>query len=92
MAELKLVHMPKEELIQEIVKVLDKALEKLNINKEAQQEKELYTREETAKLLKVSFPTLFHWNKDGKLKAKKLGKRVYYSKQDVKEALNKLNN
>ncbi|EQB90586.1 helix-turn-helix domain-containing protein, partial [Elizabethkingia anophelis] len=53
---------------------------------------EYYTREETAKLLKVSFPTLFHWNKDGKLKAKKLGKRVYYSKEDVKEALNKLNN
>ncbi|MCT3834445.1 helix-turn-helix domain-containing protein [Elizabethkingia anophelis] len=92
MAELKLVHIPKEELIQEIVKVLDKALEKLNTNKEAQQEKELYTREETAKLLNVSYPTLFHWNKDGKLKAKKLGKRVYYSKEDVKEALNRLNN
>ncbi|WP_024566706.1 helix-turn-helix domain-containing protein [Elizabethkingia anophelis] len=92
MTELKLVHIPKEELIQEIVKVLDKALEKLNINKEAQQEKEYYTREETAKLLNVSYPTLFHWNKDGKLKAKKLGKRVYYSKEDVKDALNRLNN
>lgn len=41
MTELKLVHIPKEELIQEIVKVLDKALEKLNINKEAQQEKNI---------------------------------------------------
>ena len=44
MAELKLVHIPKEELIQEITKVLNEALEKLNINKEAHQEKELYTR------------------------------------------------
>ena len=84
MPELKLVHIPKEELIQEIVKVLDKALEKLNINKEAQQEKEFYTREEIAKLLNVSYVTLFNWNNDGKLKANKLGNRVYYSKEDLK--------
>ncbi|CAI9678933.1 helix-turn-helix domain-containing protein [Elizabethkingia anophelis] len=88
MPELKLVHIPKEELIQEIVKVLDKALEKLNINKEAQQEKEFYTREEIAKLLNVSYVTLFNWNNDGKLKANKLGNRVYYSKEDLKKALN----
>ncbi|WP_180979727.1 helix-turn-helix domain-containing protein, partial [Elizabethkingia anophelis] len=65
---------------------------KMITEKETDEEKEYYTREETAKFLKVSFPTLFHWNKDGKLKAKKLGKRVYYSKEDVKEALNRLNN
>ncbi|MBB6372556.1 helix-turn-helix domain-containing protein [Chryseobacterium shigense] len=47
------------------------------------EEKEFYTREETAKLLNVSLTTLFHWNNQGVLKAKKLGKRVYYSKSDV---------
>jgi excisionase family DNA binding protein len=92
MAELKLVHIPKEELIQEITKVLNEALEKLNINKEAHQEKELYTREEASKLLNVSYPTLFQWNRDGILKARKIGKRVYYSKEDVKEALNRQGN
>lgn len=51
-------------------------------------EKELYTREETAKLLSVSFTTLFHWNNQGVLKTKKLGKRVYYSKSDVLSQLN----
>ncbi|MEG0926783.1 helix-turn-helix domain-containing protein [Chryseobacterium sp.] len=47
------------------------------------EEKELYTREQTAKLLNVSLTTLFHWNNQGILKTKKLGKRVYYSKSDV---------
>lgn len=51
-------------------------------------EKEFYTREETAKLLNVSLTTLFHWNNQGILKTKKLGKRVYYSKSDVLSQLN----
>ncbi|MYY29613.1 helix-turn-helix domain-containing protein [Elizabethkingia anophelis] len=89
---LQLIQISKEELLQEFEQMVRKVLEKMITEKETDEEKEYYTREETAKLLKVSFPTLFHWNKDGKLKAKKLGKRVYYSKEDVKEALNKLNN
>ncbi len=52
------------------------------------EEKEFYTREETAKLLNVSLTTLFHWNNQGVLKTKKLGKRVYYSKCDVLSQLN----
>lgn len=52
------------------------------------EEKEFYTREETAKLLNVSLTTLFHWNNQGILKTKKLGKRVYYSKSDVLSQLN----
>lgn len=46
-------------------------------------EKEFYTREETAKLLNVSLTTLFHWNNDGTLKNTKIGKRVYYSNNEV---------
>lgn len=46
-------------------------------------EKEFYTRIETAKLLDVSLTTLFHWNNDGTLKNTKIGKRVYYSKNEV---------
>ncbi|MCT3845995.1 excisionase family DNA-binding protein [Elizabethkingia anophelis] len=89
---LQLIQISKEELLQEFEQMVRKVLEKMITEKVTDEEKEYYTREETAKLLNVSYPTLFHWNKDGKLKAKKLGKRVYYSKEDVKEALNKLNN
>lgn len=51
-------------------------------------EKEFYTRVETAKLLNVSLTTLFHWNNDGTLKNTKIGKRVYYSKNEVSSKLN----
>lgn len=57
--------------------------------KPTQKENELLSRDETSKLLKVSFTTLFNWNREKVLEAKKLGKKVYYLKSDV---LNKLNN
>ena len=50
---------------------------------------DLLNRAETAKLLKVSFVTLFHWNKDKTLPAQKIGSRVYYQKSVI---MNKLNN
>ncbi|AQX87849.1 MULTISPECIES: helix-turn-helix domain-containing protein [Elizabethkingia] len=89
---LQLIQLSKEELLEEFEVMVRRVLEKMMTEKMADEEKEYYTREEAAKLLNVSYPTLFHWNKDGKLKARKIGKRVYYSKEDVKEALNKLNN
>ncbi|WP_336963267.1 helix-turn-helix domain-containing protein [Chryseobacterium contaminans] len=52
------------------------------------EEKEFYTRVETAKLLNVSLTTLFHWNNEGTLKNTKIGKRVYYSKNEVSSKLN----
>lgn len=64
-----------------IQKLVREELEKIiHVHSE---EKEFYTREETAKLLNVSLTTLFHWNNDGTLKNTKIGKRVYYSKDEV---------
>ncbi len=48
---------------------------------------ELLTREEVAKILKVSYTTLFHWNKSGELSAQKIGNRVYYQRSTI---MNKL--
>ncbi|WP_221406944.1 helix-turn-helix domain-containing protein [Elizabethkingia meningoseptica] len=88
MEAIQLIQISKEELMQDFEKMIQKALEKLNLSKESQTEKEVYTRDETAKLLDVSLTTLFHWNNQGILKAKKIGKRVYYSKTDVQAHLN----
>lgn len=48
---------------------------------------DLLSRDETSKLLRVSLTTLFLWDKNSTLKAKKIGRRVYYFKDEV---LNKL--
>ncbi|MDV3887635.1 DNA-binding protein [Elizabethkingia anophelis] len=76
-----------EELGQFIEEKVSKAIEKLSLKKKSE-EKPVYTRDETARLLDVSLTTLFHWNNQGILKAKKIGKRVYYSKTDVQAHLN----
>ncbi len=72
-----------------IQKLVREELEKYNNGNQGQEnEKQFYTREETAKLLNVSLTTLFHWNNDGTLKNTKIGKRVYYSKNEVFARLN----
>ncbi|MCT4181417.1 helix-turn-helix domain-containing protein [Elizabethkingia anophelis] len=76
-----------EKLGQFIEEKVSKAIEKLSLKKKSE-EKSVYTRDETARLLDVSLTTLFHWNNQGILKAKKIGKRVYYSKTDVQAHLN----
>ncbi|OPB95976.1 hypothetical protein BAS10_10050 [Elizabethkingia meningoseptica] len=76
-----------EELGKFIEEKVCKAFENFVLTKKSE-EKSVYTRDETAKLLDVCLTTLFHWNKQGILKAKKIGKRVYYSKTDVQTLLN----
>lgn len=72
-----------------IQKLVREELEKYNnVNQGQENEKQFYTREETAKLLNVSLTTLFHWNNDGILKNTKIGKRVYYSRNEVLTRLN----
>ena len=78
------------QLIKEAVKEeMSKITDVIKLNpKESEKESDFLTREETAKLLKVSTTTLFLWNRDYILKAKKLGRRVYYSKKEVYNKLN----
>ena len=85
---LQLITISKEELMQDFEQIVRKVLEKMQQDQSAKDEKEFYTREETAKLLNVSLTTLFNWNNEGILKTKKIGKRVYYSKNEVLARLN----
>ncbi|QQM25636.1 helix-turn-helix domain-containing protein [Elizabethkingia sp. M8] len=85
---LQLLTISKEELMQDFEQIVRKVLEKMQQDQSAKDEKEFYTREETAKLLNVSLTTLFNWNNEGILKTKKIGKRVYYSKSEVLARLN----
>ncbi|WP_299183500.1 helix-turn-helix domain-containing protein [uncultured Chryseobacterium sp.] len=80
---MQLVQVPKDELIKEIENVVMKVLEALNFGKQAENEKELYTRKEVMDLLTVTDTTLYNWNKKKILTTKKIGHRVYYLKEDV---------
>lgn len=89
---LQLIQLSVNDLKELISNCLSIELEKANkmiTSKSIERENELLSREETSKLLKVSFTTLFNWNRNGKLEAKKLGNKVFYLKSEV---FNKINN
>lgn len=51
--------------------------------REAETADTFISREEVAKLLKVSYPTLWRWSVSGYLTPVKVGSRVLYRKKDV---------
>jgi excisionase family DNA binding protein len=76
------------DLISNCVKTeLQKINEVIQLNPKTETS-ELLTREEVAKILKVSYTTLFHWNNNGELSAQKIGKRVYYQRSIIMDKLN----
>ncbi len=54
--------------------------------------KELMTRQEVAKHLKIDLSTLHHWTKAGILKKYGIGKRVYYKRSEIENAIVELEN
>ena len=52
---------------------------------------EFATRMEVAKLLKITLPTLHDWTKRGLVCSYKIGKRVLYKLNEVREAMHKRN-
>jgi hypothetical protein len=73
-----------------IEKCVAKQLEKLGnfSTQHTKSEPEILTREQTKNLLGISFVTLWKHSKDGILKSKKIGSKVFYLKQDVFNLLN----
>ena len=75
------------DLISNCVKAeLQKINEVIQLNPKTEPS-ELLTREEVAKILKVSYTTLFHWNNSGELSAQKIGNRVYYQRSIIMDKL-----
>lgn len=54
-------------------------------------EDRLLTRKEAAEYLHVTFKTLSVWTATGRVKASRIGCRVYYSLSDIKAALTTVN-
>ncbi len=92
MNELKFEDLPKAmETILEKLSTLVVELESIKQNFRPKEPIELLTREETAKYLKVSLTTLWHWSKKGILKSYGIGNRVYYKRSEVEASLQRIN-
>ncbi|MCP9198804.1 helix-turn-helix domain-containing protein [Gramella sp. GC03-9] len=51
------------------------------------QTEEYLTRKEVCQMLKIAYSTLYEYTKAGKLKKFGLGRRVYYKRSQIEEAL-----
>lgn len=81
-----------DELVSTITKkVLDSLESSLKLLQQEKNQELLLTRLETANYLQINLTTLYIWTKKGKLKAYGLGNRVYYKKNEIDEALIRIN-
>jgi len=67
--------------------ILDNRISELVRNFTPKEPEEYLTRNETAKLLKISLVTIHEWNKKKILNPRKIGNRVYYLRSEIKELL-----
>jgi excisionase family DNA binding protein len=49
-----------------------------------------YTRKEAAKRARITMPTLDKYIQEGKIKAHRLGRRVLFSEEDIKNAIEEM--
>ena len=84
---IQLLQISKEELMKDLECLFYRVLEQNNTQSDPERDSDFYTREQTAKLLRVSTTTLYHWNKNGILKHSKIGSRVYYARTEVQSKL-----
>lgn len=79
------------ETVLEKLSILEEELKAIKQNFQPKEPIELLTREETAKYLKVSLSTLWHWSKKGILLSYGIGNRVYYKRSEVEASLIRIN-
>jgi len=85
-----------QEIIKDAVKEIKTALFSMGASAvpgtNSESKAELYTRQETAKRLRVSLVTLDNWTKLGIIKAQRIGTRIRYDRKDIDEALKNVAN
>lgn len=75
-----------EELEDTIRKVITDSLRENQLSKPSNPEADYLTRIETARLLRVTLPTLSEWTKRGILHSYRMGSRIRYKRSEVNES------
>jgi excisionase family DNA binding protein len=91
MSEILLSSIPLAQLEQSIAKIIEEKLQAYLLNLPSQKSSKKYaTREEVAKLLHITLPTLNQLTKSGALTAYRIGGRVLYDIAEVESSLNEI--
>jgi len=79
-----------DELLQRIGELIDSKLDKNTSLPTKSNHQTFLSRNEVAKLLKISLPTLNEWTKLNWLQSYKIGNRVLYKSDEVEAAIQKV--
>jgi predicted DNA-binding transcriptional regulator AlpA len=71
---------PLQELLDRIEQIVE---DRLNRKEQQQNADKLLTAAEVCQMLDITRPTLWSWTKQGKLKQRRLGNRIYYRQGDI---------
>ena len=82
-----LIQITEEKLTENILIAIKQELEQLKKEFQPQQPPTWISRNEAAKMLGVSFPTLYSWHRKKVLIAYSIGNRVYYKLDEINNAL-----
>ena len=77
-----------EQLHQEFEWMKEQLKKEILLDVEKLGSKELLTRQQLADYLRVSKQTIINWSKEGIIKPKFIGNRVYYKAEEVNNLLN----
>ncbi|SFE98711.1 helix-turn-helix domain-containing protein [Sunxiuqinia elliptica] len=80
-----------EDTVEQKFKILVQCDEVLN-NSVQRKSRTYLSRIETAKILKVSLPTLNEWTKQGIISAYRIGNRILYKPDEIEESLKQVCN
>lgn len=75
------------EQLQELLKPIEYELQELKERFTLKEPEDWLTREQTATLLQIAYPTLHDWCNKGILKHYKIGNRTYFSRKEINEVL-----
>ncbi|MGB3344361.1 MAG: helix-turn-helix domain-containing protein [Aequorivita sp.] len=75
------------EQLQELLKPIEYELQELKEKFTLKEPEDWLTREQTATLLQIAYPTLHDWCNKGILKHYKIGNRTYFSRKEINEVL-----
>ncbi|NGX83110.1 helix-turn-helix domain-containing protein [Aequorivita sp. KMM 9714] len=75
------------EQLQELLKPIEYELQELKEKFTLKEPEDWLTREQTATLLQIAYPTLHEWCNKGILKHYKIGNRTYFSRKEINEVL-----
>lgn len=80
-----------DQLQLETINALIAQVQELSRNIQPKESDEYLTRQDVAKLCKVSISTVSNWKNDGVITAYGMGGRVYYKRSEIDKAMIKIN-